>query len=215
MKPAQETSSGNIYKRSLKIALAVLFLIICAEIIAISNLNSGHFIFTVDDAYIHLSLAENILKGYYGINPNEFCAPSSSILWPFLIAPFTFFSNSAYAILIINILLAMGTIYIFWKLLLPASSPETDQNIYTSAMFTIILTLMIPATNVIGLIFIGMEHSLQLFLSILIIYGLVCEMENNIVTWWFLGSIVLAPLIRYECLALSLPALVLWRTCGQ
>ena len=33
-------------------------------------------IYSLDDPYIHLALARQILHGHYGINPGEFAAPS-------------------------------------------------------------------------------------------------------------------------------------------
>lgn len=42
--------------------------------------------YTLDDPYIHLSLAENLLRGHYGVNLDEVASPSSSILYPFLLA---------------------------------------------------------------------------------------------------------------------------------
>jgi len=48
----------------------------------------GAFVYSLDDPYIHLALARSILHGTYGLNPGELSAPSSSILWPFLLAPF-------------------------------------------------------------------------------------------------------------------------------
>jgi hypothetical protein len=35
----------------------------------------GHLMFTLDDPYIHLSLAENLLRGHYGVNLNEVRLP--------------------------------------------------------------------------------------------------------------------------------------------
>ena len=45
----------------------------------------GHLVYTLDDPYIHLAVAESILEGGYGINTGEYASPSSSILWPFLL----------------------------------------------------------------------------------------------------------------------------------
>ena len=46
----------------------------------------GQLMYTLDDPYIHLSLAENLLRGHYGVNLDEVASPSSSILYPFLLA---------------------------------------------------------------------------------------------------------------------------------
>ena len=195
------------YNKSLWIALSVFLIVTFFELIAILLLNSGHFVFTLDDPYIHLALAENILNGHYGVNQNEFSAPSSSILWPFIIAPFSQFLQSAYALLLINITAAIGTIILIWKLLLPTNS-DKKYSFEKTLTLSIILIVSIPAINLVGLIYTGMEHSIQLFFSTLIIYGLIYEVEHKKISWWFIVAIVIAPLIRYECLALSLPSIL-------
>jgi hypothetical protein len=202
-----ETLEHSIYKKSLWIALSALFVVIGIELAAILKLNSGHFVFTLDDPYIHLALAENILKGHYGVNGAEFSAPSSSILWPLIIAPFSQFFFSSYAVLLINILSTIGTVYIFWKLLLPGYSARMDESAHSNKMLAFMLVILIPAVNMIGLMFTGMEHSIQLFFTMLVIYGLVYEIENKTVAWWCMTAIIVAPLIRYECVAVSLPAI--------
>jgi hypothetical protein len=196
--------------RSLWIALSIFLIITFFELIAILLLNSGHFIFTLDDPYIHLALAENILNGHYGVNQNEFSAPSSSILWPFIIAPFAHLQFAAYAVLVMNIAAAIGTMILFWKLLLPAQVNHNDEkdSVEKTLTLAVILTISIPAVNLVGLIYTGMEHSVQLFLSTLIVYGLIYEIEYKKIPWWFVAAIVIAPLIRYECLALSLPSIL-------
>ena len=65
------------------IAWAALFCIVLAISI---DLADGHLIYTLDDPYIHLAVARNILLGGYGVNATEFSSPSSSILWPWLLA---------------------------------------------------------------------------------------------------------------------------------
>jgi hypothetical protein len=195
------------YIKSLWIALSVFLIITFSELIAILLLNSGHFTFALDDPYIHLALAENILNGHYGVNQNEFSAPSSSILWPFIIAPFSQSVQSAYILLLINITAASGTIVLIWKLLLPTNSNK-KYNFEKTLTLAIILIISIPVINLVGLVYTGMEHSIQLFFSTLIIYGLIYEIEHKKTSWWFIVAIVVAPLIRYECLALSLPAIL-------
>ena len=53
--------------------------------------SNNFFTYTLDDPYIHLELAKNIFGGNHGINITEFSAPSSSIIFPFLLAPFSNF----------------------------------------------------------------------------------------------------------------------------
>ena len=35
----------------------------------------GHFVYAIDDPYIHLALAQNLAHGHYGINPGEASSP--------------------------------------------------------------------------------------------------------------------------------------------
>ena len=179
-------------------------MLILVQLAAILYLNSGVFIFTLDDPYIHLALAENIFRGHYGVNSSEYSAPSSSIFWPFLITPIAGFGFSAYAVLFINAIAAFGALFVFWR----AFTPSESQRRNTTFVFGMLTLFSILAANMVGLIYTGMEHSLQLFLSLLILYGCIWEIEKRNVPIWLVAAIVLAPLIRYECLALALPAIV-------
>jgi hypothetical protein len=82
------TESVNYKQTFILLALVVFLPFIFLLLLIIWN-TAGEFTYTLDDPYIHLALAKNIWYGNYGINFVEPSAPSSSILWPFLLAPFT------------------------------------------------------------------------------------------------------------------------------
>jgi hypothetical protein len=191
-------------KKPLQIALSFLLLAVIAELMAILWLNSGRFTFTLDDPYIHLALGDHIRHGHYGVNANEYSSPSSSILWPFLIAPFSHWLVSPYIILTMNIILSCLTIIVYWKILLPPPTQDLDKNTFKFLSLTLIVLIIV--TNLVGLIFTGMEHSFQVLSAAMILLGLIRETEKRKLTWWFIAAIAIAPLIRYEGLALSLPA---------
>lgn len=195
--------------RPILFASGLLILAVLAYSVLILRLNSGCLVFTLDDAYIHLALAENIMLGHYGINLNEYSAPASSILWPFLIAPFSRLSFANYIILIANTVFSMVTLLLFWVTLSPENTdvPLQDDSEQTT-LLNVMLILLIPACNLIGLAFTGMEHSLQVMLVVAIVCGLTRESLTTRLDWWTLAAIILAPLVRYECLAISLPAAV-------
>lgn len=162
--------------------------------------NHGMFIYTLDDPYIHIALAKQIFSGHYGINASEFSAPSSSILWPFILAPFAVFGSAmVYAPFALNLIFAFLTLSRLNKLLLdmPALSK------------LIILGGFCLATNFYGLIFTGMEHSLQIYLVTLIACGVVSkEFGSTTVTPIAIYlALILLPLTRYEGLAISVPVL--------
>lgn len=189
-------------KMPLFIGFGFLFVAILVEMIAILRLNNGFFVYTLDDPYIHMALAEQIIEGHYGVNSGEFSAPSSSILWPFLIASFASFE---YFPLLVNSASAMLTVFVFFQIL-NLSFGIGDKRI-KAIFISLLLVLLILGTNTIGLIFTGMEHSLQLLLVTAVALGLIVEEKKNKVELWFLVAIAAAPLIRYENMAIALAAL--------
>lgn len=193
------------YRNALWLSGLVLALLLLVEFAAVLFLNGGTFVFTLDDPYIHLALAENILHGHYGVNGTEVSAPSSSILWPFLIAPL---SQSPLAVLVLNGLCAAGTLYAVWRLLRPRRDESVEAPGAVAGALGGLLVAFIFIANLVGLTFLGMEHTLQVFLSVVIVLGLAAETRTQHVHWGLTGALVVAPLVRYECLALSVPALV-------
>ncbi len=49
--------------------------------------NGGHFTYALDDPYIGLAMAEELLHGNYGINPGEPASAVSTILSPLVMTP--------------------------------------------------------------------------------------------------------------------------------
>ncbi|MBN2029312.1 hypothetical protein JW824_03610 [bacterium] len=180
-----------------------LLAIILVEFIAILILNNGSFVYTLDDPYIHMALAEHIKIGHYGVNATEFCAPSSSIFWPFILV---MFPSSEYFPLFINIVITIFILFIVVKIL--NISFNISNKPFNVILISYLTLLLILVANFIGLIFTGMEHSLQLLLVTLIALGLIIEADKNRLEPWLLIAIVTAPLIRYENTAVSLMALV-------
>jgi hypothetical protein len=198
--------------------LSILFLV---ELILILLRNNMQFCYTLDDAYIHLAMAENIADGHYGVNVGEFSAPASSIIWPFLLAPFGRSSVLHFIPLFFNYAAALGTILILGRII--TLILESCKNRLKALTISFIVILSIPAMNLIGLVFTGMEHSLQILISILLVYGVLLERHNRTIPWFLIFALIFGPLLRYENLALSVPVLfylVSWRhkktffTCG-
>ncbi len=178
--------------------IPILWLVIFPSIVITSiilHLDGGHFTYTLDDPYIHLALAKNIMLGNYGINPGELEAPSSSILWPFLLAPFSLLPEIAFELTPLVLNLVCLSVFVFILNLLFAALPMR-QRLFTMAC--VVLSL-----NAIGLVFNGMEHELQVVLVALIVLGLVRKTYRYV----YIAAILL-PFVRYEGLAISLPALV-------
>ena len=181
------------------------------ELAAILVLNRGVLTYTLDDPYLHLALAENLGAGHYGLDRTDHSAPSSSILWPYLLAPFAASALGAWLPLVINLIASIGIVALYQHVagmaLAGVPAAKRDPGIAIGTLFLIL------ATNLLGLAFTGMEHSLQVLLSVGLAIGLIHEHRTQAVPWWLAPVIVLGPLIRYENLALSLPAVIYlaWR----
>ena len=179
--------------------------------ISVLVINRGVFTYMLDDPYIHLAVAEELAQhGTYGVNPGESSAPCSSPLWPFLMVPFAklpcfvlapFFLSVAAGLA--TALLALGRIRRWF--------PQ-DALTLLPAGITIAFLL---ATNIIGLVFTGMEHSLQVLLAVVVIEGMLRLAEGAKPTGWVQLAVVIGPWIRYENLALTLPYLAMLFLTGK
>jgi hypothetical protein len=196
-----------VYERLPYLAFATL---IAAELLAIVALNHGMLVYVLDDAYIHLALADRIWSGTYGINAHEVAAPASSILWPFLLAPFASLPAAVYTLVpgLLNIAAASLTLKLLLGELRRALAPERLG--LAAGLFAVGLVL---GVNLVPIIFTGMEHSLQQLLAVALVAGLIEEGRSGRVprTAWL--ALVFLPLVRYDSLALAVPALLylLWR----
>lgn len=190
--------------RPFSIALLFLLGMIILELISLLALNDGHLVYTLDDAYIHLALAENILRGHYGVNAIEVSAPSSSIIWPFIISPFASSPIGEYFPLLLNVLCALATLALFNNIARVALAAETQRGRSVVLGWSLLLWLL--CTNAVGLIFTGMEHSLQILVVVAIAWGLIIDCQGGTRPPWLSAAIIVAPLVRYENMAVSLAA---------
>jgi hypothetical protein len=173
-------------------------------------LNDGRFIYTLDDPYIHLAMSEGIHAGGYGINPGEPASASSSILFPYLLAwasPYAFHEYLPFAI---NIAALAATIVLFRIFLTEIGLDRSRRCRIASTVFAAALPIVM---NLIGLTFMGMEHSLQVLLETAIFLGLIRALDRRHIDPWLPAVLILAPLIRYESLLVSVLALFVltWR----
>ena len=181
----------------MQIILAVLPVLIMYLLIL--NLSGNNFTYSLDDPYIHLTLARNILHGTYGINLGEYAAPSSSILWPFLLAPFSILGDFfEYIPLIINFLCIAGLAYCIF---LAFSEIKFIHRV-------VLIFLILLSLNAYGLAFTGMEHNLQLLLVAMIILPFLRNQSEETTPFYQILAIILLPLVRYEGMAISLPVIL-------
>ena len=284
-------------------------LILGIEAALILLLNEGRFVYSLDDPYIHLAVADSLAQGHYGLHPGEAAAPASSALWPFLLAPWGGTAVLEIVPLLLNALLCMASVAcvasglsrpsplrardldrssawvplaaLSWALVWNLSTlavPALAHSLLLDALAAVaclglarvavgrgrvswlrvaradssrvtptraparlegaespsrppveasdgaplgvgavaVLSLVWAAlVNAVGLVFTGLEHSLQLFLGVLVLAGTLRVLEGGRMPLWGWLALGLGPLVRYESAALTLPVLVLLMFRGE
>jgi hypothetical protein len=144
------------------LGLMVLFIPIFLIVWKVLQYTHGVFMYPFDDTFIHLTIADNLLKGNWGVNQNEFASASSSILYTLILTLFRAFSHSSLIPFIVNCLsgVAILVALYFWL----------KKHFINYAGQGAISLLVIFFTPLPLMIISGMEHTLQCLFSFLFIF---------------------------------------------
>lgn len=190
--PSSARASGGGYPA---LSAAVAALAFLALEYAAWRHAGGVFAYPLDDVYIHMSMAESILQGGYGINPGEPASAASSILYPVLLLPLFGAAVQLWQPLVLN---ALGVV--LCGALWGAGVARAGFARGAGLLFAIGGPL---ALNMAGLGYTGMEHSLHAAAALATVLGLwIFLTEGRIGALLILGTFF-APLFRLEGLALS------------
>ncbi len=194
----------------LLIVTAVLLVVIAVQFALSLNQNEGHFVYALDDAYIHMAMARNLARyGVWGVTRYEFSSSTSSLLWTLILAAIYVFTSSAYVPFILNIICAVAAVVLADYFL---RQTEVGELIRLTLLFG--FALLTPLTP---LVFTGMEHTAHIIFTLCLTYfsaRLIADdrpgrTNSRIVL--FLAA--LTPLMRYEGLFLIavVAALLAWK----
>lgn len=145
--------------------------------------------YTLDDPFIHMALAENMARGHFGVNLGEAANPSSSILWPWLLAAFEKIGAMVWAPLLVNIACFAASVRVATGFCLKRLAPEGNP-----LPALIFCGLALFAFNLFGVIFTGMEHSLHVLLTIVAVTRAIDGRHDR----WAMIALALSPLVRFE-----------------
>lgn len=140
------------------------FILLTAILLAISLwLNHMNFIYVLDDPYIHMAIAKNLVThGYWAVNGLTFSSATSSPLWSLLISAVYLLSGiNVLTPFILNILFSAASIYMAYRMLL---SYNALKHIYW------VMTVFVLAAPLPALAFTGMEHIAQIFFALFYVY---------------------------------------------
>lgn len=203
----------NVYLRNVPRAVLWLWLLLLSlELAACLYLSGGRLVFTLDDPYIHLAVADRILSGGYGVNASEYSSPSSSIVWPYLLAVTELLHLGAAGPLLINMAATFATLRAALRLFAEIGLIGAGRDRLFSVVIAILLLF---AFSAVALPMTGMEHSVHVWASVLTLIGLVRAARGERPGASALLAVVLLPLIRFEGMAFAVAAVAGYAVLGQ
>lgn len=167
-----------------------------------TGMNGGHFVYPLDDTYIHMSIAKSTAtSGIWGVTPYAFTSSTSSPFWTFLLAVtylvFGIHDSAALILALICGSLLIGAIYVTLARYL-----KSPGRIFLS------LLILIFVTPLPSLTFTGMEHVLHILLfTVFLFLAIPLLLARNKPTFKEAQStLIVAPFLvvtRYESLFLA------------
>jgi Flp pilus assembly protein protease CpaA len=143
------------------LAATGLLLVVFRLARVISAENDGTFGYCLDDAYIHLAMAKNLVEHHvWGVTRHAFSSSSSSPLWILLLAgDFLIQGANTTVPLALNLLAATAALFVAGTLLRRRGLPQP--------LVLVLLLAIVLLTPLPTLILEGMEHSLHILLVVL------------------------------------------------
>lgn len=189
----------------------LFLLVLIAVIFEIGWLkNQEHFVYSLDDAYIHMAMSKNLaLHGVWGVTLNGFTSSSSSLLWTGLLGfLFYIFGLHSGIPFLLNVTFALLTVFAVYYILKQLGM----KNVY----IVLVLLGLIILSPLPPLIFTGLEHVLHICISILFIFFLSLRI-NNANKYFFVIILLgmLLPLVRYEGIVLVIAGSILLLVFGK
>lgn len=133
----------------------------------------GHFVYPLDDVYIHQSISKNIVDhGVFGITKYQFSAASSSILYSLCLAiiyKFSTFIN--YTPLLINLISAYFCLFVISKI--------ARNHSFSYTLTNFILLFAVFWGPLATIVIVGMEHGLHIMFILLCLDKAISLLESK------------------------------------
>ena len=205
-------SSVRVWTRPSTVAVLIWLWLFAAEFVASLAQCDFRLVFTLDDAYIHLAVADQILSGGYGVNAGEYSSPSSSIIWPYLLALTEALHLGAFGPLLINGAAACATVFALLRALEQSGLFDDANDRPFGYLIALILIFNVSA---VALPMTGMEHSVHVWASVVTFVGLIAAARGRTPTPLHFIALVLLPLIRFEGAAFACAAIAGFALLGH
>ena len=201
LRPAHAALQGLERISPIAFAVGICAALALGTLVCVLAATGGHFVYSLDDTYIHLALAERLAQGHYGINLGEVTSPSSSVIWPFLMLPLAGTALHAYLPLAVALACGLATAALYGRF--AAELPMGADDPFAHLKRLAIAALLVLVGNTIGLAFTGLEHNLQVLLAAAAALGLIEAWRGRPVPTWAIVAAAIAPAVRYEMLAIT------------
>ncbi len=191
--------------------------VICAQTLLGMRLTEGHWVYTLDDAYIHLAMARNFaLHGVWGVSPDVFASCSSSPLWTLLLSLlFKIIGVRDWLPGILNILCTLLSLFVVDRTL-------TDSGVKGRLRVCagVLIFFLVPFTVIAST---GMEHCLHVLLTLVFLRAALAEFCAAESGGWMRAAVLggcafLMTATRFEALFVAAPVVAIlvlkgsWRT---
>lgn len=194
------------------VLLTLFWAVVMAGVLVLSvALSEGHLIYTLDDPYIHLALAEMLLEGHWGVNPGERASPASSAIYPLLLAVFEAFGIGQLGPLVLGFPAAGLSVWLLMRLFWSCAVPNGQWPV----LAVVICPLLILAIGAWTLPMTGLEHILHVLSVLALLTGLAHAGETGRFPAFAMVALILMPLLRFEGVALAGAAILVLLWQGQ
>lgn len=184
--------SRNVNIRNFGLAFAVFFLVCAGYYLNVLSKTEGHYIYLIDDAYIHLAMAKNFaLHGVWGVTQYKFSSTSSSPLFTFILSVLIkIFGNNDQISLYVNVFFGAGIIFFLnrYYSLFFKNRKDTAIAIIFTLFFTVLHLQLLS----------GMEHVFHTFLLVLNIFCLYNLDQKKAAALGFYLTLAFMGLVRFE-----------------
>ena len=185
----------SIWGSDLKISIVFLIGMTCSTLVAALSVSEWNFSYALDDAYIHMAIVKNLVNhGLWGVDSFSHASASSSPLWILVLVPFFALLGEHYFLytpFILNVVFQISALYVVFQIV---SSFVQQEKQYQYAVLMMLITPFVPLT------FGGMEHSLQMFLVVLMLKHFLKYLNTQYNRDKYM-LVILAPfivMVRYE-----------------
>jgi hypothetical protein len=135
--------------------------------------NDGHFVHPLDDPYIHMAMARNLMEnGVYAPGSDAFAAASSSPLWTFLLA-------GSFAVAGVREWLPLAWNLLFGVLAIAVASSITRRLGLGAIASSVACFALVYLTPMIPVAFAGLEHMAHLFSVLLLLRIAIDSLEQE------------------------------------